>query len=226
MAWQLCKILLLNIKTTYFRIFEWLRVALRYYPREWGFVWIDLLLAVQYLWKNPHRISKAFLRAQGAKNSYGFGETPLTTLDHIAKKCRILSHDFVYELGCGSGRTCFWLQTFVGCQVVGVDYLPAFIKKANRVKRLSSSNKIHFIQEDMLQVNLRKATVIYLYGTCLEEQVIERLVGHFRQVRPLAKVITVSYSLAEYDSTLFRVSQHFAARFPWGKADIYLNERL
>jgi SAM-dependent methyltransferase len=218
-------VIFLNIKTTYFRLFEWIRVALRYYPRELKFIWIDLLLAAQYLWKNPHRISKTFLMERGVQNIYGYGETPLTTLDRIARECRILSKDVTYELGCGSARTCFWLHTFVKCQVIGVDYLPAFIEKANRVKRWASVSKASFIGEDMLQVDLRKATVIYLYGICLEEAVIEKLVDRFKQLRPRAKVITVSYPLTDY-SNLFTVSKHFTARFPWGTAEIFLNERL
>jgi SAM-dependent methyltransferase len=214
-----------SLKTSFFRLFEWGRVVWRYYRSAASFVWLDVLLALHYLFRNPHRISKAFLMKKGAKNIYAFGETPLTTLDTIARECRILSDDLVYELGCGSGRTCFWLRTFVKCQVVGVDYLPAFISKANRVKKWARLSKIHFLQEDMLTVDLKGASVIYLYGTCLEDAVIERLLYRFEELKRGTKVITVSYPLTDYNNAYFKLEKSFSARFPWGKADIFLQTR-
>lgn len=213
-----------NICTTYFRIFEWLRVAFCYYPRDLRFLWVDLLLAVAYFLRSPHRISKNFLKNLGAENIYGFGETPLTTFHLIAKECRILSHDVVYELGCGSARTCFWLKIFVNCKVIGVDYLPTFIHKAKWINKCSSLN-IDFIQEDMLQIDVRKATVIYLYGTCLEDAIIEKLILNFNNLCGGTKIITVSYPLTDYSSS-FVVTKNFTARFPWGRADIFLNEKV
>lgn len=188
---------------------------------------MDLLLGAQYFFKSPHRISKTFLAKRGESNIYQFGETPLTTLDLIARNCRVLSHDVVYELGCGSGRTCFWLRSFVGCCAIGIDYLPSFIQKACSVKNKVHLSQIDFIHADMLTIDLSQATVIYLYGTCLEDSLIEKLIERFRFLRPATRVITVSYPLTEYCmGTLFKVTQTFPARFPWGTATVYLNERL
>ncbi len=218
---------LFSLKTTCFRVYEWLRVAARYYTRDPRFLRIDLLLAAQYLVKSPHRISKAFLTQQRAENVYQFGETPLTTLDQIARACRILSDDVVYELVCGSARTCFWLRTFVQCRVIGIDYLPAFIQKARQVKKRARLHHIDFLQTDMLAVDLSPATVIYLYGTCLEDPVIEQLIECFTTLRSGTRVITVSYPLTDYcQGTRFKLAKSFPARFPWGIADIYLNIRL
>ncbi len=218
------KSLFFNLKTTFFRLYEWVRVATLYYPRRVRFLWIDCLFAAQYVWKSPHRMSKHFQIRRGAKNIYTFGETPLTTLDRIAKECRILSKDNLFELGCGSGRTCFWLRAFVGCRVTGIDYLPTFIQKANRIKNWSGISEIEFLKEDMFTANLRKATVIYLYGTCLEDDEIEKLIENFKDLRPKTRVISVSYPLTDYSSE-FRLIKQFKGRFPWGKADIFINEK-
>ena len=218
--------MVITLQATFFRLFEWIRVFLRYYSLEMRFVWLDLLLASQYLFRSPHRISRAFLKERGASNIYQFGETPLTTLDRIARQCQISAKDTVYELGCGSARGCFWLHTFVKCQVVGIDYLPDFIVKAKKVKRWARLAKIDFIQEDMLNVDLSSATVIYLYGTCLEDSVIEKLILRLKSIQSGTKVITVSYPLTEYcKGETFRVEKSFTARFPWGKAEVFLNIR-
>lgn len=219
------KTVFLNIRTTFFRIYQWVLTLLFYYPRELKFLWIDVLLALQYLWKNPHHVSRDFLRQRGLTTIYAYGETPLTTLDHIVKECRVLSKDVFYELGCGSGRTCFWMQMFVKCQVVGIDFLPAFITKANRVKKWAAATKLDFIQKDMLECDLQKATVIYLYGTCLDDQTILKLIEKFKHLRPNTKIITVSYPLTEY-SDHFKLLKQFSVRYPWGKADVFLNQLL
>lgn len=211
----------LNIKSTFFRLFEWIRVVFCYYPK---FLGIDCLLAIHYILRNPHQISKHFLKKRGEKQIYAYGETPLTTLDKIARECRILSKDVVFDLGCGPGRTTFWLNLFVKCQVVGIDYLPTFITNAERVKRWASLNRIEFQKQDMLTADLKRATAIYLYGTCLEDQTIETLISRFSLLSKGTKVITVSYPLTDYCSEkLFTVAKEFEARFPWGKADVYLN---
>lgn len=211
----------LNIRTTFFRFFEWGRVLLRYY-RRLSFLFTDLLLSSHYIARTPHQVSKAFMIEQGAKNIYTYGETPLTTLDRIARQCGILSKDVVYELGCGSGRTVFWLHHFIRCKAVGIDYQPTFIRRANRVKEWLRLDRIAFYLEDMLSANYRDATVIYLYGTCLEDAIIEKLLERFEQLKSGTKVITVSYPLTDYSES-YKLIKHFPARFPWGKAEVFLN---
>lgn len=206
------KILLVNLYATFFRLFEWLFVAFRYY-RKPAFLFTDLLLAIHYLWRNPHQVSK---------NLCIYGETPLTTLDRIARECRILSDDKVYELGCGSGRTLFWLRTFVKCQVVGIDFIPTFIRRADKIKKWLRFDSIDFKLRDLFEGDYADATVVYLYGTCLEDGEIERLIDRFSTLKPGTRVITVSYPLTDY-STDFTLVKQFSAHFPWGKAAIYLN---
>ncbi|MCH9627921.1 MAG: hypothetical protein S4CHLAM2_15700 [Chlamydiales bacterium] len=214
--------LLVNLRATVFRLVESVRVVLNYY-RKPAFVFTDFLLATHYLTRNPHQVSKAFMKQRGEKNLYTYGETPLTTLDQIARECRILSNDIVYELGCGPGRTLFWLRHFVQCRVVGVDYLPTFIERAQRVNRWRQLDRVTFLNQDMLETNYSQATVVYLYGTCLEDEVIEKLCGRLsRELKPGAKVITVSYPLTDYSSH-FRCVKQFSAQFPWGKAEVFLN---
>lgn len=218
--------ILLNLRTTHFRFWNWVRVASRYYTHSARFFLIDLLFARQYALKSPHRISKAFQKKRGAKNPYTFGETPLTTMDRIAKECRILSKHQVYELGCGSGRGCFWLANFVKCKVTGIDYLPSFIQKAEWIQKRVFTPTLHFHEGDMFETNLEQADFVYLYGTCLSTSEIKRLLGTFKTLKPKAHVISVSYPLTDYCSPKeFKLIKSFQARFPWGYAEVFLNQK-
>lgn len=210
--------IIFKIKT----LFEFIRVMLYYYPNK-AFAKIDLSLLHAYLFSSPFLISKHFLMEKGEKDVYAYGETPLTSLDKIAKTCDIKKLDVVYELGCGRGRTCFWLNSFIGCKVIGVEYIPAFIQKAEDIKKRWNVAGVSFKQEDFLNTDLSDATVIYLFGTCLDEGSIRHLAERIMNLSQEIKIITVSYALNEFlDFPAFRLIKQFPASFPWGTTDVYL----
>lgn len=214
---QLVGFVWVNVHATFFRLFGWMRVIVSYY-RNAHFAYTDTLLWGSYLLKNPYRISRSHLEA----NLYG--ETPLPTLDKIVQQCRILSKDTVYELGCGTGRTCFWLCHFVKCRAIGIDHVPTYIERANRVKRLSGTDQLTFICGDIFKEPLHGATVIYLYGTAMEDEWIEKLVEHFQTLKSGTRVITTSYPLTDYSSD-YTVVKSFRGFFPWGSTTIHLNQK-
>lgn len=212
----------LRLKVSFINLIEYIRVVTHYYSR-YSFLKIDGYLIFSYLFHNPFNMSKRFLLQKGETDIYTYGETPLTTLELIAKECRITKDDKVFELGCGRGRTCFWLNQFIGCEVVGIDYVPEFIRRANVVKEKFHLNRVEFRLEDFAQSDLSGATVIYLYGTCYSPSFIQHLASHFESLPKGSKLITVSYPLKEYagDSS-YKVMNRFPARFTWGEADVYL----
>ena len=77
----------------------------------------------------------------------------------------------------------FWLHHFIRCRAVGVDYQPTFIRRAKRIKDWLHLDHICFLLEDMLETNYRRATVLYLYGTCLEDKTIMKLIENFKNLK-------------------------------------------
>lgn len=204
---------------------EYLVVIFKYYLRNRRFAKIDLRLLKGYFMNNPFRISRKFLLEKGESEIYAYGETPLTTMELISKECGITSKDKVYELGCGRGRACFWLKEFVGCEVVGIDFVPEFIQRANEVKEHFRVEGVEFIEEDFLKTNFSDATLIYLYGTCLKSAEIHSLIKRIQKLNPGVKVITVSFSLTDYLShEKIKLIKTFVTSFEWGKAEVFLCE--
>lgn len=198
------------------------RVIARYYP-DWKFLRIDWSLLAAYAFRSPFTLSKRYLQQHGQQDVYQYGETPLPAIDQIATECGITAQDTVYELGSGRGRVCFWLNHFKGCKVVGIEYIPEFVRVANGVKHKYKLDKVTFIEGDFLKTDFKEATVIYLYGTCLEDKQIEQLIEKLSKLPSGTKIITVSYPLSDYTKKpLFEVMKRFPAHFTWGTGDVYL----
>ncbi|MBS0606820.1 MAG: class I SAM-dependent methyltransferase [Verrucomicrobia bacterium] len=177
-----------------------------------------------YRFKNPYRMNKKFLRSMGIQEVDTYGETPLTTLYSIAKQCEITSQDHFIDLGCGRGRGTFFLNDYFGCRTTGIEWNPEFVANAKKLAATGASLAPEFICTDMLSADLSKATVIYLFGTCLPDPIIEKLAESFARLPRSTKIITVSFPLSDY-SKAFREIKEFTGSFPWGEGSIYLNQR-
>ncbi|MBS0625375.1 MAG: class I SAM-dependent methyltransferase [Verrucomicrobia bacterium] len=203
--------LILKIKAYLFR--EQIRVVRRYYRGR--FVWVDLALLLAYLFSNPYRMCRKFLQKRGARNIYAYGETPLTTLEKIAKAFDIRSDDRWLELGSGRGRACFWMAHHWGCQARGVEWIPAFASRAKWIGKFFG--KADFLAGSMEEADFSWPTVVFLYGTGLSDQELDRLLEPMRGLPKGTKVITISEPLEEY-----RQIRSIPVSFPWGETDAYL----
>lgn len=204
---------------------EYLKVVWRYYANSNFRSW-DLALLAKYFLRNPYRICHSYLKKIGLADPYLYGETPLTSLEVIAAQCDIKKSDIFFELGCGRGRGCFWLKSFIGCKIIGIEIVPDFVEKALRVKERYQIRDLDFIQGDIATANYQGATILYLYGTCFEDLFIKELIEKFKSLPKGTKLITVSYALTEYtQDPIFEVIKVFPVKFTWGEADVYLQVR-
>lgn len=219
---EFLKLLWINFKVAFFNLIQFIKVIFRYYSNL-SFAKADVSLILMYFFSNPFRVSRNFLAAKGESDLYQYGETPLTTLDLISRECGINKSDHVFELGCGRGKTCFWLSCFKGCKVTGIDYVPFFIEHAQRINKKMKLAGLSFILGDYLKADLTGATFIYLYGSNLDDDVIRELTDKLETLPIGTKVVTTSFALEDYTSTTnYTVIKCFSAPFVWGTADIYL----
>ncbi len=210
----------------FIRFWEYLRSVFRYYGNT-RYRRVDLGLVANYLFENPYGVAKRFAMQKGEAELHTYGETPPLTMEEISKRCGITEDDVVYELGCGRGRSCFWMHCFLGCRVVGIEYNPHFVWKA---QKLADKNKIQGVQfrcEDFFKSKMNDATVVYLYGTCLEDEFVAKVAKKLAFLPQGTTVVTVSYPLNDFcEKVLYEHVDAFEAPFTWGKAWVYVQKVL
>ena len=201
---------------------DFFRIAFKYYSNV-EFMKADLSVLLMYFFRSPYAISKHFLTKKGEEDVYAYGETPLATMDIIAQECRIQKEDTFFEIGSGRGRVCFWIHSFIGCRVVGIEFIPEFVSYANSIKKRLHLDGVEFRLQNMLEADYSGATVCYLYGSCLSDDSIESLIKKFASLPPGTKIITVSYPLSDYaGGEGFEVMKRFTVPFTWGMGDVFL----
>jgi len=167
---------------------------------------------------NPYRISRIFLANKGVRDVHLYGETPLSTYATIAQEAKITAHDRYVDLGCGRGRGVFFMAHQTGCSAHGVDWIPEFIERA---KCLATGLPcVTFSCEDFLTASLEKASVVYIYSTCLSDEEAKRLGHSLEKLPPGSRIISVSEKLPGN----FLLKKEFPVRYPWGKTTAYLHE--
>jgi SAM-dependent methyltransferase len=221
-TYQWFRLFILAVWVQLFNFLEFVQLCFLYYPFS-SFFKVDLYLTFLYLWKSPFKVAKVFALKQG-EDPYAYGETALISLGALLKKIGISKEDCFFELGCGSARSCFFVRQVFGCRVVGVDWNPCFIEKAKKAKETFEIEKIKFLVSDFSFLDFSDATIVYLYGTCLDAKTINRLITSLRNsVKKDCKIVTVSFALNHYlNEEVFEVEEIYSVGFVWGKAEVFV----
>ncbi len=181
---------------------------------------IGSLLNILYFFHNPYRVSRKFLEKRGDEDVYQYGETPLKTIHKLCLEAGVANDDHLFELGAGRGKTAFYIRETFGCDVTAIEQIPLFVSKAKKLNKFLSLG-VTFLCEDFCLADLSKATIIYLYGTCLSDELVYNLCKQFKTGQ---KIISISYPLSEYDAQ-FKVLKKIEVTYPWGQTDAYINEK-
>ncbi|MBO9482981.1 hypothetical protein [Salinisphaera sp. G21_0] len=200
---------------------------LKRYGRNPRFVFPWLWLKLSYLLDSPYAVSRRYQRRIKAENIYVYGETPLTSLELIAERSGVTSDDHVFELGAGSGFTSIWLQGVKRCQVTAIEQIPLFCWRLQRTSQRMRLQGIDVRCEDYLTSPLEGASIIYLYGSNLDDHVITGLAERLAELPAGIRIITVSYALQPFlHQQAFKVTDQFTVPFEWGEAEVFLQERM
>lgn len=176
------------------------------YYKNPKFALIDLSFGLIALFSNPYRVCRKVLQKKKEDPFHVYGETPLSTYSRIVQECNIGKKETFVELGSGREKGCFWLSHFIGCKVIGVEWIFQFVFFAKIIRSLFTMNHLSFLHDDIEKVELPDHSFIYLYG-----------IWPNRSFPSNAKIITISEPLEGY-----KVIHSFWVRFPWGRTRAFL----
>jgi SAM-dependent methyltransferase len=129
-----------------------------------------------------------------------FVPTTNRSINNIFNKVRIKKNDYFYDLGCGDGRLVFFAAQKYGCSAIGFERNPLLHWFAVFKKKILGIDNATFIREDLYQVNLHKATIIYLF---LFPEVVERLKNRFiKQCRRGTVIISHGFKIKGWEKKL------------------------
>jgi SAM-dependent methyltransferase len=143
--------------------------------------------------------SKAPARAPDVQ----FVPTDTTKVREMLTAAQVGADDLVYDLGCGDGRIVITAVKQYGARGVCVDIDPVRIEESrNNADTAGVARRIEFIEGDLFQQDLSKATVVTLYLLpSLNERLRPKL---FKELRPGTRIVSNAFDMGPWkaDRTL------------------------
>jgi SAM-dependent methyltransferase len=132
-----------------------------------------------------------------------FVPTDTTKVREMLTAAQVDAKDLVYDLGCGDGRIVITAVKKYGARGVCVDIDPVRITESrNNADTAGVKNRIQFVEGDLFEQDLSKATVITLYLLpSLNERLRPKL---FQELKPGTRVVSNAFDMGDWkaDRTL------------------------
>jgi hypothetical protein len=151
----------------------------------------------RYLLHSPFLIAKEAAEKTENSSLKVYGETPLLAFARIAEKLSLKKSDTFVDLGMGRGILCFWASTVIGCKTIGIESIEDFVLHAKEIADKAKIDNAQFFQQDLTNTDLSNCTFLYFYGLHLPDEKIYALQKNLNQLPSQAKVVSISFPLAQ-----------------------------
>ena len=162
---------------------------------RWGaLVAVGVATAVVVSTGVPLRASTAAVDSQSLAP---YVPTPQDVVERMLTLARVGPSDVVYDLGSGDGRMVVTAAKKFGAHGVGIDIDPARIAegRANATKE-GVANLVEFRQQDALEADLSKATVVTLY--LLSSSNVKLRPRLLSQLKPGARIVSHQFGMGDW----------------------------
>ena len=95
-----------------------------------------------------------------------FVPSPSTVVEYMLKLAGLRSGEVLFDMGSGDGRTVIMAAKTFGARGVGIELREDLAKKALcSIHECGLEDRVTIVNDDMFNVNLTEADVVYLYLT-------------------------------------------------------------
>jgi SAM-dependent methyltransferase len=145
----------------------------------------------------PPRGGTAPPDAQLGQPEVPFVATPPEVVDEMLRVAHVGRGDVVYDPGCGDGGMVIAAARAQGVRGVGVDIDPALVAEAERAAAVTGVvGLVTFRRADVLEVDLREATVVTLYLGDKMNLLLRAKLLH--ELRPGARIVSHNFGMGDW----------------------------
>ncbi|MCW4016375.1 MAG: class I SAM-dependent methyltransferase [Candidatus Bathyarchaeota archaeon] len=123
-----------------------------------------------------------------------FVASPPLVVRKMLMLAELQPEDVLYDLGCGDGRTVIMAAKDFGATSVGIELRDDLAKKAlSNIQELGLADKTQIINQDIFDVDLSGADVVFLYlTTSANERIKPKLEA---ELKPGTRVVSHDYEI-------------------------------
>jgi SAM-dependent methyltransferase len=124
--------------------------------------------------------------------------TPPEVVEQMLKLARVAPGDVVYDLGSGDGRLVIAAARDFRARGVGVEIDPKLVAKSREyARRAGVEPRVTFLERDLFQADLSRATVVTVY---LTREVNLRLRPKLqRELSPGTRVVSFDFDMGDWE---------------------------
>jgi SAM-dependent methyltransferase len=123
--------------------------------------------------------------------------TPETVVERMLELAKVTKNDTVYDLGSGDGRVVITAAKKYGAQGVGVELRPELLEEARQnAQKQGVSDRVQFLQQDLFQTDISKATVVTLY--LLPDLNVKLRPILFKTLKPGTRIVSHDFDMGEW----------------------------
>lgn len=153
------------------------------------------------MWEFFRRNHSSIKPARGAAAAESaraqFCPTPWAVVRQMLEMAQVGPSDVVYDLGSGDGRIPILSAQEFGCRAVGIECDPELCRhSARKTIDLALEERVHFLNQDFFNADLRAATVVTLYLLSAVNGLLQqRLASHLGAG---SRVVALDYGLPSW----------------------------
>lgn len=125
--------------------------------------------------------------------------TPQELVNKMLEIGKVTANDYVIDLGSGDGRTVISAAK-IGAKAVGIEYNPDMVvlSKEN-AKKEGVGDKTEFLQADLYETDLSKATVITMF---LLPEINLKLRPRLLDLKPGTRIVSNTFTMGEWEADM------------------------